>query len=534
IFGTAGALASGLEAARAALRALGLRAPRIAPPAAEDAPVSITPFWQVTGLPGRAFLDLQNDVTTKDIALAAQESFRAVEHMKRYTTQGMAPDQGKTSNVTALAVLADITGRAIPEVGTTTYRPPYVPVPIGAMGAGGAGMGFAPRRRAPAEAAHRDRAAPMLEAGLWYRPAYYPRPGETGWRPACDREVRLVREAVGVADVSTLGKIALQGPDAAALLDHVYANTLSTLAPGRVRYGLMLRPDGHVMDDGTVACLAPGSYLLTTTTHAAAQVMRHLEFVLQCLRPDLDAHAVSVTDQWAQFAVTGPRARRLMASLVAEDLGDRALPHMRWCPATIAGIQGRLFRVSFSGEVGFEIAIPARHGDALFRLLVAQAEALGGGAYGLEAMNVLRIEKGFLTHAEMDGRTTAFDLGLERMLSKDKDFIGRLAASRQGLTGPERAQLVGLRPAGAVQELLGGASLFDEGAQPVAANLQGHVTSAGYSPTLGHTIALGLLTNGRARIGTRVRMVDHMRKVETLCEVCQPCFFDPEGGRARG
>ena len=478
---------------------------------------------------GRAWLDFQNDVTVKDVALAAKENFRSVEHMKRYTTQGMAPDQGKNSNVAALAVLADATGRSIPETGTTTFRPPYVPVPIAAMGAGGRGRSFAPERLTTSHAASRARGAPMIEAGLWHRPSYFPRAGETHWRQSCDREVAMVREAVGICDVSTLGKIELQGPDAAAFVDLLYTGTMSKLAPGRVRYGLMLREDGHVMDDGTCARLAEDHFLMSTTTAAAGAVMRHVDFASQVLRPGWDVRALSVTEHWAQFAVAGPRARDLLADLLD---APPDLPFMGCGPVALDGIAARLFRISFSGEAGYEIAVPARYGAALFEALVARAEALGGGAYGMEALNVLRLEKGFITHAEIHGRVTAHDVGMQGMMSKTKDFIGKAAATRPGLVEDAREQLVGLRSLDG--ELRPGAHLFDEGAEAVAATDQGYVTSAVHSPTLGHAIGLGFLARGRARMGARVRAVDHLRGSETLCEVCAPGWVDPDGGRMRG
>ncbi len=248
-------------------------------------------------------------MTVKDVKQAAKENFRSVEHMKRYTTQGMATDQGKNSNVNALAILADVTGRGIPETGTTTFRPPYTPVSIAAMGAGAEGKGFAPERLVTSHESTVAQGAPMIEAGMWYRPSYFPKEGETNWRQSCDREVNMVRSSVGICDVSTLGKIDIQGPDVAAFLDFVYINTFSTLKPGRVRYGLMLREDGTVMDDGTTARLSDTHYVMTTTTAAAGAVMRHLEYVHQCLRPELDVSMISVTEQWAQFAVAGPKSR---------------------------------------------------------------------------------------------------------------------------------------------------------------------------------------------------------------------------------
>ena len=468
-------------------------------------------------------------MTVKDVTQSAQENFRSVEHMKRYTTQGMAPDQGKNSNVGALAVLADATGRGIPETGTTTFRPPFSPVSIAAMGAGGRAEGFAPQRFLTSDQASRDRGAPMIEAGLWYRPSYFPRPGEATWREACDREVTMVRTSVGVADVSTLGKIDIQGADAARFLDLVYTNTFSTLPVGRVRYGLMLREDGMVLDDGTTARLGESHFLMTTTTAAAGLVMRHLDFVQQAFCADWDVRTISVTETWAQFAVAGPLARQLVAGFLETPVD---LPFMGCAPVRLGGVAARLFRISFSGEEGYEIAVPARYGEALFRDLLARAETLGGGAYGMEALNVLRIEKGFITHAEIHGRVTAFDIGLEKMVSPKKDCIGQAAARRPGLVGPEREQLVGLRSKSGAA-ITAGAHLFTPGDVVERVTDQGYVTSVGFSPTLGAWLGLGFLKNGRGRIGETVRLVDHLRGIDVLCEVADPVFHDREGVKLR-
>ncbi len=531
-FSTAACLNEGAQVAAEVAEGLGLK-PRVTVPAADERIYRITPLWAVPGK-GRKWIDFQNDVHVKDIKLAAQENFRSVEHMKRYTTQGMAPDQGKSSNVVALAVLADATGRGIPETGTTTFRPPYVPVPIAAMGAGSQGKGFAPERLTTSHKVTVAQAAPMIEAGLWYRPSYFPKPGETHWRQSCDREVGFVRNAVGVCDVSTLGKIDIQGPDAAALLDFVYANTFSTLKPGKVRYGLMLREDGHVMDDGTTARLGDQHFVMTTTTAAAGLVMRHLEFVLQVLRPDLDARVMSVTEQWAQFAVAGPKARALLNTVLDREITNDDWPFMACGPVGVAGVAGRLFRISFSGEHAYEVAVPARFGESLFRLLVTQAEMLGGAAYGMEALNVLRIEKGFITHAEIHGRTTAFDIGMDRMVNLKKDCVGQAASRRPGLLDEDREQLVGLKPVGAVKQLTAGAHLFEQGAEAVRVNGQGYVTSVCYSPTLQTNLGLAFLKGGRARHGEVLQMVDHLRGITAQVTVCDPVFFDPDGGRARG
>ena len=528
-FSTRAALQGGAQAAAEALADLGLTAPAPTIPEAEDTPLSIAAHWQGRAR-GRAWLDFANDVTTKDVKLAAQEGFASVEHMKRYTTQGMAPDQGKNSNVAALAVLADATGQGIAETGTTTFRPPFVPVSIAAMGAGGAGAGFAPQRFTTSYARSVALGAPMVEAGLWYRPSYFPAPGDRHWRDACNREVGHVRNAAGVCDVSTLGKIDVQGPDAARFLDFVYTNTLSSLKPGRVRYGLMLREDGHVMDDGTCARLGQDHFLITTTTAGAGEVMRHLDFVQQAFCADWRVRAVSVTESWAQFAVAGPLADRVLAAVV----GDvPPLPFMGCAAVRVGGVAGRLFRISFSGERGYELAVPARFGAALFDALLAAAGALGGGPYGMEALNVLRIEKGFVTHAEIDGRVTAFDLGLQGMMSGKKDFIGRAASQRPGLTGPERLQLVGLRPVVPGTEITAGAHLYPPDKPAAAPHGQGHVKSVGYSPTLQTWLGLALVENGRARHGERLRLDDGLRGIRAEVELCDPVFFDPDGGRMR-
>ena len=527
-FSTAACLRSG---AQAAAEVLGCDPCDV--PDADDSAYGLEPLWAVPGK-GRAWLDFQNDVSVKDVKQAAMENFRSVEHMKRYTTQGMATDQGKNSNVQALAILADATGRGIPDTGTTTFRPPYSPIAMAAYAAGAENKGFMPERFTTSHAATVERNAPMIEAGLWYRPSYFPIKGETTWRQSCDREVGYVRNSVGVCDVSTLGKIDIQGPDAGALLDFVYTNMFSTLKVGRTRYGLMLREDGHVMDDGTTARLGEHHYVMTTTTAAAGEVMRHLEFVSQVLRPDWDVRFASVTEQWAQFAVAGPKARDLLNGLLDASVDNETWPFMACGDVTLGGIKGRLFRISFSGEHAYEIAVPSRYGDALFRDLVKRSEAMGGGPYGMEALNVLRIEKGFITHAEIHGRVTAFDVGMGRMVSAKKDCIGKVMSEREGLLDEDREQLMGFRPVGAVKQLTAGAHLYEEGADPVAANDRGYLTSVAFSPTLESYLALGFVRGGAARKGDRLRMVDAVRGIETVVEVCHPVFLDPDGERARG
>ena len=344
----------------------------------------------------------------------------------------------------------------------------------------------------------------------------------------------MVRNTVGVVDVSTLGKIDIQGPDAAQLLDFVYTNTFSTLKAGKVRYGLMLREDGYVLDDGTTARLGENHYVMTTTTAAAGLVMRHLEFILQVLRPDLDATVMSVTEHWAQFAVAGPKSRDVINAIIEAPVDNDSFPYMSCGDVMLGGVKGRLFRISFSGEHAYEIAVPARYGASLYDALVTRARALGGGPYGMEALNVLRIEKGHITHAEIHGRVTAFDIGMDRMVSLKKDCIGQALSRREGLLDESRAQLVGLKPVGAVKQLTAGAHLFDAGAAPIRENHAGYITSVGFSPALQHMIALGFLHGGRARHGEVIRMVDHLRGLDAQVEVCDPVFIDAEGGRLRG
>ncbi len=488
---------------------------------------AVAPLWRVQAARGKAFVDFQNDVTVDDVALAEREGFRAVEHLKRYTTLGMATDQGKTSNVTGLAIMAELTGRGIPATGTTTFRPPFTPAAIGAFAGHHRGRDFRPTRRTPMHGWAAEQGAVFVESGLWLRAQYFPKPGESDWLAATNREVRAVREAVGLCDVTTLGKIDIQGPDAAEFLDRVYVNGWKTLAVGRCRYGLMLREDGFAFDDGTTARLGPEHFLMTTTTANAGAVWRHLEFCRRVLWRDLDVQMTSVTEQWAQVALAGPRSRAVLARLA-----DVELPHMGVAETTImGGVEARIFRLSFSGELAYEIAVPARRGEALARRLMAEGQAFGITPYGLEAIGLLRLEKGHVVGSELNGHTTAGDLGLGKMMSARKDFIGRVMAGRPALVDPDRPVLVGLKCSGPVA---GGAHLFAQGAAATPENDQGYVTSVGYSPRRGCWIALGLLARGRERLGETIRAHDPVRGRDTAVEVVSPVFYDPEGSRLHG
>ena len=536
-FALAACLADGVRSGADAAAASGFHPRSVVVPSADSESTAVTPLWQVKSPKGKAFVDMQNDVTASDIALAEREGFRAVEHLKRYTTLGMATDQGKTSNVNGLALMAALTGKSIPEVGTTRFRPPYTPVAIGALAGHHRGQTLRPTRLTAGHDWAREQGAVFMESGLWMRAAYFPKPGDEGWRDACDREVKAVRERVGLCDVSTLGKIEVVGPDAGSFLDRLYCNTMGTLPVGRARYGVMLREDGFVMDDGTVARLAEQRYLVSTTTANAVAVMSHMEFCAQVLWPDLDVACLSVTEQWSQWAIAGPRAREVLAAVVdpSVDVSNAAFPFMAAAAITLrGGVPGRLFRISFSGELAYEVAVPARYGDALARALVEAGAPFGLLPYGIEALNVLRIEKGHAAGGELNGRLTAQDLGLGRMVSSKKDYIGAALAQRPALVAPDRPIFAGFKPINPTDPIGAGAHFIRPGSETKLRSDEGYMTSACWSPTLQSYIGLGVIVRGNQRIGEQVRAYDPIRKRDTLVSICAPVFVDEKGERLRG
>ncbi len=536
IFSTSGALKSGAKSAIAALKDLGIIAKTAKLPKAEDAPVNLQPFWHVKSGKGRAWLDQQNDVTVKDVKLAHQENFRSVEHLKRYTTLGMATDQGKTSNMGGLAIMAELAGKSIPEVGTTIFRPPYTPVAIGAFGGRAVGKNFHPTRKIPSHVWAKEQGAVFVEVGNWMRAQWYPKSGETHWRQSVDREVIATRKSVGICDVTTLGKIDVQGADAAIFLNKIYCNGFGKLAVGKTRYGLMLREDGIVMDDGTAARLATDHFVVTTTTANAVNVYRHMEFCRQCLWPDMDVQLISTTEAWAQFAVAGPNARKLLQKIVDPefDISNEAFPFMGCGTITVCGgLRARLFRISFSGELAFEIAVPTRYGNALMRKLMDEGKEFGATPYGTEALGVMRIEKGHATGNELNGTTTALNLGMGRMVSKIKDSIGSTMSERVGLNETDTLVQVGLKPVSTSEPVVAGSHLMAKTGPVNAQTDQGYITSAAYSPTLGSSIGLGFLKDGANRKGEILRAVNPLQNQEVLLEVVSMHFFDPEGERLR-
>jgi len=531
-FSTYAALKSGRDVAR---RALDIKGRAQTLPQADDTPVSLTPFWCVEGTE-RGWLDQQNDVTVKDVKLSHQEGFRSVEHLKRYTTLGMATDQGKTSNMGGLAIMAELAGKTIEQTGTTIFRPPYTPVPIGTFAGRMRGQEFHPTRLTPSHHWAKEQGAVFVEAGNWLRAQWFPRMGETHWRESVDREVRDTRASVGVCDCTTLGKIDVQGADAATFLNKIYCNGFAKLPVGKVRYGLMLREDGIVKDDGTAARLAEDHFIVTTTTANAGSVYQHMEFVRQCLMPDADVQLISTTEGWAQYAIAGPNARRLLQKIVdpAFDISNEAFPFMGCGNITVCGgLRARLFRISFSGELAFEIAVPARYGDALMRQLMAQGEEFNVTPYGTEALGVMRIEKGHAAGNELNGTTTALNLGMSRMVSKAKDSIGSVLSEREGLNTDDALKLVGIKPVVQNKHVTAGGHLMNLEGPVDAAHDQGYVTSACYSPEIGSMIALAFVKNGDARLGERMRLVSPVTRLNIEVELCSAHFVDPEGARVR-
>ena len=452
------------ETGRNAARACGFNVGEISamPLVSSNSPYAIEPFWR---LPKQlsdgtsCFVDLQNDVTVGDLELAQREGFGHAEHAKRYTTLGMGTDQGKLSNVNALGILAELRDQTVGETGTTTYRPLYGPVALGALAGQRKGAEFAPVRHSAMHDWHAEQGAVFTQAGLWLRPYYYPRRDES-FAAAVTREVLAVRSGVGMVDVSTLGKIELKGPDAGVFLDHLYINSFSKMKIGRARYGAMLREDGMMFDDGTVSRLAREHYFITVTTVNAALVLQHMEYCHQTNWPELDVQFCSVSEVWSAMAVAGPQSREVLASIV-EDLaiGNEEFPFMAVGNGTIGGKFVRIFRISFSGELAFEIYTDASYGQSVWEAIMQAGQSRNITAYGTEAMTVMRTEKGHVAGPELDGRTTAADLGLGRMMSQKKDFVGRRMAMRDDLTLDTAKQLVGLKPLqGDVSFKMGGAS----------------------------------------------------------------------------
>ena len=505
------------------------------PQVSEESESKMQPLWCVPQ--GRRkrkrFVDIQNDVTVDDIELAHTEGYVSVEHLKRYTTLGMGTDQGRTSNINGLANLARLRDTQISAVGHTTFRPPYTPVSMGALGGVDVGHHLSPVRRTPLHEWHEHNSARMENSGAWKRPAYYLREGER-MHDAIVRETKHVREKVGIADVSTLGKIDVQGRDAAEFLERIYINRWKSLPVGRCRYGLMLREDGFVFDDGTATRLSENEFYVTTTTANAGPVLEHMEIYAQTVWPKLHVHLTSISDQWAGIALAGPSSRLVLEALIGEQMASNEhLPYMGFIRARIADVSVLVFRVSFSGELGFEIHMPSKQAELVWETVLEAGKPWDIAPYGLEALTVLRIEKGHVVSAELDGRTTAADLGFSRMMKTEGDYVGRALGHREALNANSRKQLVGLKSVEG-RPIPKGAQIVLEKSNHVPGPTCGHVSSRCYSPHLDQEIALAMIRNGRQLMGKVVYAASPLTGREVAVEIVHHVFIDPQGERVRG
>ena len=537
IWNTEDCLKSGEAAASKAIKALGSDIKQKTSPVAGGWENPIEPLYEVA-VPGRqfkSFVDPQHDVTTDDVRLAHREGFVSVEHLKRYTTLGMATDGGKVGNIIGLALMAQAQGKEIPEVGTTTFRPPYTPISIGALKGRNVDQHFRPLRRTPMHDWNLEHGGTMTMAGLWHRPWYFARKGE-GISEAYVRETETTRRTVGLCDVTSLGKIAIQGPDATEFLNRIYTNPFAKLPIGKARYGIMLRDDGIVMDDGTTWRLTETDYFMTTTTAHAGKVMVFLEELLQTRWQDLRVHVTSVSEQWAGSAVAGPKSREVLEACVEDPavMSNEAFPFMGVIETTLkGGIPCRIARISFSGEMAFEAYVPSDYTSAMMDLLWGVAEPLDGCLYGLEALGAMRIEKGHVTGAELDGRVTIDDAGLGKMASPNKSFIGSAMRNRPELMREDRPRLVGIKPKDSSQTFNAGSILCAEG--KVSGLGEGWITAVTHSPALGHWIGLGFISSGHeAWEGKTVIAADPVRKGNIEVEIISPHMYDPSGERMYG
>ncbi|MDM3871383.1 sarcosine oxidase subunit alpha [Porticoccus sp. W117] len=539
-YSLAGCLQQGDEAGREAARKAGLDGESTAAsyqvdeqPQQPQQAMFLVPHAKSTSRAPVQFVDFQLDVTAAAIELAAREGYESVEHVKRYTAMGFGTDQGKLGNINGMAILARALGRGIPETGTTIFRPSYTPTTFGAIAGRDVADLFDPERYTAMQRWHQQQGAEFENVGQWKRPWYYPKPGET-MHDAVNRECLAVRNSVGMLDASTLGKIDIQGPDAGEFLNRMYTNAYAKLAPGKCRYGLMLKEDGMIFDDGVTACLGPNHYLMFTTTGGAAAVLAWLELWQQTEWPELQVYFTSVTDHWATATVTGPNARKVIEKVCDDiDLSNEAFPFMDWRDATVAGVSARIFRISFTGELSLEVNVPAHHGRYVWEKLVEAGEEFGITPYGTETMHVLRAEKGFIiVGQDTDGSMTPADMGMNWVVSQKKEFsfIGKRSLSRSDMLREDRKQLVGLKTRDPQDVLPEGAQIVNQPEHAPPVPMQGHVTSSYYSANLGHSIALAVVKGGHKRMGETVYCpLADGRVIEA--EIVSSIFYDPKGER---
>ena len=544
-FGLARGLRLALDAGIEAARSVGLKAERPAAPQVPDLKEApLLPLWLVGSHEQAArgpkqFVDFQNDVSAADILLAAREGFESVEHVKRYTAMGFGTDQGKLGNINGMAILAAALGKSIPETGTTTFRPNYTPVTFGAIAGREIGDFIDPIRKTCIHEWHVENGAMFEDVGNWKRPWYFPKAGED-LHAAVARECLAVRQSVGILDASTLGKIDIQGPDAAKLLNWVYTNPWSKLEVGKCRYGLMLDENGMVFDDGVTVRLGEQHYMMSTTTGGAARVLTWLERWLQTEWPDMKVRMASVTDHWATFAVVGPNSRKVLQKVCRDiDFANEAFPFMTYREGTVAGVGSRVMRISFSGELAYEVNVPANAGRAVWEALMAAGAEFDITPYGTETMHVLRAEKGYIiVGQDTDGSITPFDLGMGGLVAKTKDCLGKRSLTRSDTAKEGRKQFVGLLTDDPSCVLPEGSQILPEGVNgpasgQVAASpvpMLGHVTSSYYSPILKRSIALAVVKGGLGKMGQKVS-IDMGGGKPVTATISSPVFYDVEGVR---
>ena len=532
-FGFESVIKDGNAAGADAAKAAGFDKPAtpVAAIGAKDRVYKISPQWapKTTGK-GKAFVDFQSDVTVKDIKTAHGEGYVSVEHLKRYTTLGMGTDQGKTSNINATGLMAELREMPISQAGTTTFRPPYTGLAVGAIAGRTIGHHFRPYRLSPLHDASKAHGATFIEAGLWMRAWYYAWAGSTP-ETAYVREMELVRNGVGIADVSTLGKIDVQGPDAAEFLNRVYVNGFAKLPVGRARYGVMLSDDGVVLDDGTTTRIADNHYYTTTTTAQAGEVMSWFEYLLQTQWTGLKVHVTSLTDEWAGMAVSGPKSREaLQLAFPDADVSNENLPYMGCLDVHLDGVRIRILRLSFSGELAYEVHVPAEYAGSLWEHVLKVAEPLGIKPYGLEALASLRIEKGHVAGLELDHRNTLDDLGLGKMAGKEKSYVGKELRFREALQAPDRWSLVGIELMEPDKKLRGGSILFSAGDE-IKGHGRGYITSVTWSTELKKFIALGLYQGGLKHEGEDIVCAFPLKNEQVKARIVSPHFIDREGAR---
>ncbi|WP_305857339.1 sarcosine oxidase subunit alpha [Balneatrix alpica] len=538
-YALANVLAEGFQAGSAAVEQAGFSSKPATLPQVkvwqEEAPMALflVPHLKPTSRAPKQFVDLQNDVTAAGIELATREGFESIEHVKRYTAMGFGTDQGKLGNINGMAIAAHSMGKTIPEVGTTVFRPNYTPITFGAIVGRDCGEFFDPKRYSPMHAWHIKAGAEFEDVGLWKRPWYFPKNGED-MHQAVQRESKAVRDSVGILDASTLGKIDIQGPDAREFLNRVYTNAWMKLEVGKCRYGIMCKEDGMVFDDGVTSCLGENHFLMTTTTGGAARVLEWLELWHQTEWPELEVYFTSVTDHWATLTISGPNSRKLLAELTDDiDLDKDAFKFMDWRAGTVAGVPARVFRISFTGELSYEINVQANYGLHVWEKLFEHGAKYNLTPYGTETMHVLRAEKGFIiVGQDTDGSVTPEDLAMGWVIAKNKPFsyIGERGMQRQDCKRTDRKQLVGLKPKDPRRVLPEGAQIVLDPNHPIPMPMVGHVTSSYFSPNLGHSFAMALIKGGQQRMGETVYLPLATGEVLSA-EICSYIFFDPKGER---